>query len=92
MTQSKKVSSNIPPDNKSSQRGTPDGMRYSIAMGEVNGMNDSQRMSSCCGDMPLAITISEAISGMLMGSTNCCESVSLSVAEPTPAKREAYIR
>ena len=63
-----------------------------MAIGEVNGMNDSQRMSSCCGEIPLTITIKEMIRGMLMGSTSWLESVSLSVAEPTPAYRAAYIK
>jgi hypothetical protein len=59
-----------------------------MMMGEVNGMMDSQNESGPSGlEMTYCAITKEKMMGMVMGSMNCCESASLSTAEPTAAKR-----
>ena len=74
-------------DKASCHPGTPKGIRIIIAMGDVNGIIDSHTDNELSG---LWITkfmemMRVKTSGSVMGSMNCCVSVSLSTAEPTEA-------
>jgi hypothetical protein len=62
-------------------------------MGDVKGMMENQKATGPSGFiMAFIITMIERIRGIVIGSINCCVSVSLSAAEPTAAKRDAYRR
>ena len=74
----------------SSCSGTPAGKRMSIATGEVSGIMDIHSANESFGLSAMGITIIMVrINGMVTGSRNCCESVSVSTAEPTAAYNEA---
>ena len=75
----------------SCQNGTPKGILPSMITGLVKGIIDIQNAISPSGSFstkPRAMI--EMIKGMVIGNMNCCESASLSTAEPTTANSEAY--
>ncbi len=54
-----------------------------MTMGDVNGIIENQKAIAPSGFLiTLCATIIAKISGTVMGSINCCVSVSLSTAEP----------
>ena len=68
------------------QYGTPYGILSIIATGDVNGIIDSQILKLLLGALAMAVEHTMAIiRGIEIGSVNCCESVSLSQAEPVAA-------
>lgn len=74
-----------------SHSGTPEGIRINMAIGEVSGIIESHQASGPLGSSAIGI-MSTIVNnkGIVIGMMNCWESVSLSTAEPTAAKREAY--
>ena len=87
----KKKSTKIVIEVINSHRGTPEGIRINMAIGEVSGIIDNHQASGPLGSSAIGI-MSTIVNnrGMVIGIINCCESVSLSTADPTAAKREAY--
>ena len=80
----------IIPERASSQPGTPNGTLAIIIMGDVNGIIENQNESDEFGSWNVDIIIIMAnISGMVTGSINCCDSVSLSTAGPKAANMAA---
>ena len=79
-------------DNANCHAGTPKGIRIIIAIGEVNGIIDSHTDNELSGLLITKfIEITKVkISGRVMGSMNCCVSVSLSTADPTSANTALY--
>ena len=63
----------------------------SIAIGEVSGIMENHHAKAPLGSSAMGIIkIMVSNSGMVTGIRNCCESVSLSTAEPTAAKSVEY--
>ena len=65
------------------------GIRAIITIGDVSGI--SEKMTAIFPDgfkKELAMTSKPRIRGIVMGSMNCCVSVSLSDAAPTAAKSD----
>src|SRR5690606_29733316 len=81
-------------DKAISHIGTPNGTRTNMAIGEVNGIILNQNASGPCGS--LTNTPNDRMyvnsNGIVMGSINCCVSVSLSTADPTAANKALYSR
>src|SRR6218665_1964830 len=67
--------------------GTPKGIRIIIAIGDVNGIMDNQKDNWLSGLFTIKFMdrMNVKTNGNVMGSMNCCVSVSLSTAEPTAA-------
>ncbi len=68
-------------------QGTPNGILINITIGEVNGINEKMVATVPCGSL---ITVAKPmytpnINGSIIGSINCCVSVSLSTAAPIAA-------
>ena len=77
-------------EDNNSTKGTPEGNLISIATGEVNGIMDIQNANGPLGSSVMGTNnMMVKIKGMVTGNVNCCESVSLSTADPTAAKRAA---
>ena len=77
-------------DNINSHGATPKGNLAIITIGDVKGIIENQNARGAPGACTaLDITRIPKIIGIVMGSINCCVSVSLSTADPTAAKREA---
>ena len=77
-------------DDNNCTNGTPEGNRMSIATGDVNGIMDIQNANGPLGSSVMGTNnMIVNINGIVTGNVNCCESVSLSTADPTAAKRAA---
>lgn len=80
------VSTRIANDSPICQYGTPYGILNIIAIGDVNGIIESQMLRLLFGAFAIVVAnIIDKIIGAEIGSVNCCESVSLSQAEPVAA-------
>ena len=79
-------------DKASCHAGTPKGILTIMAIGDVNGIMDNHTDMELSGllIMKFCETIKVNINGRVIGSINCCVSVSLSTAEPTVAKMALY--
>ena len=77
-------------EESNSTNGTPEGSLINIATGEVSGIMDIQNAS---GPFGLSVIGTNSMivnnNGIVTGSVNCCESVSLSTADPTAANKAA---
>ncbi len=61
-------------------------MRAIMTMGDVKGIIEHQKASGELGSfMTVIITMKLKMMGSVMGSWSCCESCTLSTAEPTAA-------
>lgn len=80
------VNAKIANDTPICQYGTPYGILNIIAIGDVNGIIESQMLRLLFGAFAIVVAnIIDKINGAEIGSVNCCESVSLSQAEPVAA-------